>query len=181
MLSRFTNKEYRLGDLLVEHGLLSRDQLTHAVAEQRVQGGQLGQILVSLGYISSRQLNCTLMRQRLLRKIAWVVAFLFTPIQLAYARDQVAQPVQLPSWDAPLAGQFKGFDSPALAVSAENPVEFASVSVSLTNIMHVYRALDGAPAPLVMPSAFQPQVDRLMYNVEMAAGGGLRVNLQYRF
>lgn len=181
MLSRFSNKDFRLGDLLLANGLLTPGQLSRAVLVQRETGGQLGQVLISLGYISSRQLDRTLLRQRWLRRIAWMVAFLCTPIHFASARETVAQPVQLPAWDAPLAEQVNGFTGPSVQQADDVPDQFASVSVSLTNVQLVYRTLAGETTPLNLPSSFQPQVDRLMYNVEMAAGGGLRVNLQYRF
>jgi len=181
MLSRFSNKDFRLGDLLVENGLLTQRQLSEAVTAQKATGGQLGQVLVSLGFISKRQLHRTLTRQRWLRRIAWMVAFLFTPIQFATAREMVAQPVQLAAWDVPVADQYSGFSRPKIQQADDVPNQFASVSVSLSNLQVMYRTVAGETAPVSLPSAFQPQVDRMMYNVEMAAGGGLRVNLQYRF
>ena len=42
----------QMGELLVEQGLLGREQLTHALEVQRQRGGMLGQILVSLGHVS---------------------------------------------------------------------------------------------------------------------------------
>lgn len=181
MLSRFTNKDFRLGDLLLDSGLITEGQLGKAVAQQRVSGLQLGQILISQGIITSSQLNRTLLQQRWMRRIAWVVAFLCAPINFATARESVSQPVQLPSWDAPLASQFNGFKCNTLQDATEYRDEFTPVSVSLSNLHIVYRAATGNNSPLKLPAQFEPQVDRMMYNVEMAVGGGLRVNLQYRF
>jgi len=181
MLSRFTNKDFRLGDLLLESGLITEGQLGKAVSQQRTTGLQLGQILISQGLITSRQLNRTLVQQRWMRRMAWVVAFLFAPFNFANARETVHQPIQLPAWDAPLASQFNGFKCNTLQEALHTRDEFTPVSVSLTNLHIMYRAFTGANVPITLPTQFEPQVERIMYNVEMAVGGGLRVNLQYRF
>jgi hypothetical protein len=41
-----------LGELLTEAGLINLQQLNHALKVQKEQGGQSGQILARLGYIS---------------------------------------------------------------------------------------------------------------------------------
>ncbi|MDI3522481.1 MAG: type pilus assembly protein PilB [Bacillota bacterium] len=46
----------RLGDLLVDQGLLTRDQLAQALKRQQETGERLGQALVSLGYVTPRQI-----------------------------------------------------------------------------------------------------------------------------
>jgi hypothetical protein len=181
MLSRFTNKDFRLGDLLLESGLITEGQLARAVAQQRTSGLQLGQILISQGLITASQLNRMLLQQRWLRRMAWVVAFVCAPFNFANARESVSQPIQLPAWDAPLAAQFNGFKCNTLQETINPRDEFTPVSVSLTNLQIMYRAATGSAAPLKLPAQFEPQVERMMYNVEMAVGGGLRVNLQYRF
>jgi MSHA biogenesis protein MshE len=58
-------KRIRLGDLLVEHKLISEGQLSDALAEQKKSGHKLGRVLVENGYVNeddvldllSRQLN----------------------------------------------------------------------------------------------------------------------------
>jgi len=42
----------QLGELLVDLGLITRDQLKHALEVQKDKGGLIGQILVDLGYVS---------------------------------------------------------------------------------------------------------------------------------
>jgi len=44
-------KKIRLGDLLVEHGLISNDQLMQALGEQKKSGLKLGRLLVEKGYV----------------------------------------------------------------------------------------------------------------------------------
>lgn len=44
-------KKIRLGDLLVEHGLISNEQLMQALAEQKRSGHKLGRLLVERGYV----------------------------------------------------------------------------------------------------------------------------------
>ena len=58
-------KRIRIGDLLVDHKLISEGQLSAALADQKTSGRKLGQVLIENGYITeekfldflSRQLN----------------------------------------------------------------------------------------------------------------------------
>jgi MSHA biogenesis protein MshE len=45
-------KKIRIGELLVQHGIISEEQLTSALAEQKRTGSKLGHTLVELGYLS---------------------------------------------------------------------------------------------------------------------------------
>ncbi|HBZ56394.1 MAG TPA: hypothetical protein DEO88_13390 [Syntrophobacteraceae bacterium] len=47
---------HRIGDLLVEHHLISTEQLRDALRTQAQKGGKLGSVLVELGYISAKSL-----------------------------------------------------------------------------------------------------------------------------
>ncbi|MEZ5651512.1 MAG: GspE/PulE family protein [Burkholderiaceae bacterium] len=49
-----------LGELLIERGILSQDQLRIALMEQRAAGHPLGQVLVSLGFVTEKTLRETL-------------------------------------------------------------------------------------------------------------------------
>ncbi len=51
-----TGGRQRLGDMLLDKGLINRGQLEHALSFQRKSGGQLGEILLSLDYLTSEQL-----------------------------------------------------------------------------------------------------------------------------
>jgi type IV pilus assembly protein PilB len=53
----------RLGDLLVREGLITREQLDHALQEQRETGTRLGYNLVALGYVNETDLTRMLARQ----------------------------------------------------------------------------------------------------------------------
>jgi MSHA biogenesis protein MshE len=49
-------RKLRIGELLVENGLLTAEQLTKALQAQKKRGMRLGQILVDLGYVEETQL-----------------------------------------------------------------------------------------------------------------------------
>ncbi|HEV2642428.1 MAG TPA: hypothetical protein VGT98_06965, partial [Candidatus Elarobacter sp.] len=53
----------RIGDLLVQEGIITRDQLSRALEEQRANGGRLGFSLVKLGYVEELTLARLLARQ----------------------------------------------------------------------------------------------------------------------
>ncbi|MEE9280440.1 MAG: GspE/PulE family protein [Myxococcota bacterium] len=56
-------RKLRIGELLVENGLLTAEQLTKALQAQKKRGRRLGQILVDLGYVEEAQLLDFLARQ----------------------------------------------------------------------------------------------------------------------
>lgn len=56
-------KKIRIGDLLVEHKIISEAQLQNALTEQKKSGLKLGRTLIALGYLSEDQLMEFLSRQ----------------------------------------------------------------------------------------------------------------------
>ncbi len=56
-------KRIRIGDLLVEHKLISEGQLSAALADQKTTGRKLGQVLIDNGYISEDKFLDFLSRQ----------------------------------------------------------------------------------------------------------------------
>lgn len=56
-------RKIRLGDLLVENGLITADQLQHALGEQRRLGGKLGRTLIDLGMVRENDMLQLLSRQ----------------------------------------------------------------------------------------------------------------------
>ncbi len=56
-------RKIRLGDLLVESGAITQEQLKEALREQKQSGQRLGRALVDLGFISEHHLLETLARQ----------------------------------------------------------------------------------------------------------------------
>jgi type IV pilus assembly protein PilB len=53
----------RLGDILIREGLITRDQLGAALAEQKSSGHRLGYVLVKLGLIQELEITKVLARQ----------------------------------------------------------------------------------------------------------------------
>jgi len=58
-----TKKKIRLGDLLVQQGLITEDQLMHALSEQKKLGLRLGRLLIELGFIAEDELLKLLSQQ----------------------------------------------------------------------------------------------------------------------
>lgn len=56
-------EKVRLGELLVRQGLLTDDQLTTALAEQKKTGKKLGRVFVDNGYVTEDQIAVTLSKQ----------------------------------------------------------------------------------------------------------------------
>ncbi len=56
-------KKIRVGDLLVEHGLITEQQLTQGLAEQKKTGKRIGRILVDLGFVDEIRLLSLLSQQ----------------------------------------------------------------------------------------------------------------------
>ena len=56
-------KKIRIGDLLIEHKIISQDQLNSALADQKKSGRKLGRVLIENGYLTEDQLLDFLARQ----------------------------------------------------------------------------------------------------------------------
>jgi type IV pilus assembly protein PilB len=53
----------KIGDLLVKENLISQQQLKEALANQRVNGGRLGNCLIKLGFVTDDEITAILSRQ----------------------------------------------------------------------------------------------------------------------
>lgn len=53
----------RLGEILIEDGLLSQESLSEALCHQKKTGGLIGQILIQLGYVTEEELVGALGKQ----------------------------------------------------------------------------------------------------------------------
>ena len=53
----------QLGELLIERGLITKEQLHHALEAQKEKGGLIGQLLVGLGYTSEENIAQALTAQ----------------------------------------------------------------------------------------------------------------------
>ena len=58
-----TNKKLRLGDLLVQAGVITEEQLNEALSRQRSTGKRLGEVLLQEGYITQQDLTKVLETQ----------------------------------------------------------------------------------------------------------------------
>lgn len=54
----------KIGEILVENGLITATQLAEALAEQRASGGRLGEIIVKKGWVSREEIDKSLTQQR---------------------------------------------------------------------------------------------------------------------
>lgn len=78
----------RLGQLLIDKGLISSAQLDSAIKLQLTGNKRLGEILVEQGLVSERQINKALKKQTNLRLTATLIAALISPFQSSYAYTQ---------------------------------------------------------------------------------------------
>jgi len=63
---KITDKQ--LGEMLMEKGLISRDQLKQALRVQQEKGGLIGEILIALGYVKNQDISWAVERQKELDK-----------------------------------------------------------------------------------------------------------------
>jgi len=99
--ARQLQEQTRLGALLCEAGLLSREQLDEALNVQTKTRKKIGDVLVSLGAITNGIVECALRLQRKLRKFA-VVAGACAVIALSWgcnSYDYQGRPAQRTPWD----------------------------------------------------------------------------------
>jgi MSHA biogenesis protein MshE len=58
-----TRKKIRIGDLLVEHKVISEEQLKKALADQKTSGRKLGKVLIENGFVEEEKMLDFLSRQ----------------------------------------------------------------------------------------------------------------------
>jgi hypothetical protein len=63
------NHRLRIGTILVQRGLISREQLAEAIEQQKAGGGTIGRQLLELGYCSEEELTAALSEQQ---GVPWV-------------------------------------------------------------------------------------------------------------
>ena len=73
----------RLGQLLIDKGLISSAQLDSAIKLQLTGNKRLGEILVEQGLVSERQINKALKKQTNLRLTAALIAALISPLSIS--------------------------------------------------------------------------------------------------
>ena len=61
MLKRVITK--RIGEMLLERGVINRQQLAQALADQQAHGGLLGEILIRLGFTNEQEVALSLTAQ----------------------------------------------------------------------------------------------------------------------
>lgn len=81
-MSSNQQRKTRLGDLLVERGYITEEQLLQAIEEQKTSHLQLGEILVNKGWVSTRQIRKILRVQSKLRNAILTSLLSFSPMVL---------------------------------------------------------------------------------------------------
>jgi hypothetical protein len=82
----------RLGQILVNKGLITPQQLDAAIKMQLTSRMRLGEVLIAQGLLTQKQLTKALKKQSNLRLAATLVAALMSPFQMASADIQRMQP-----------------------------------------------------------------------------------------
>lgn len=81
----------RLGSLLIEKGLITRQQLDEALTVQAQLGLRLGEVMIQKGWLSEKQLSKALRKQSRYRLIAAMSAILLGPFQPFISSAQAAE------------------------------------------------------------------------------------------
>jgi hypothetical protein len=92
----------RLGQILINKGLIDRSQLDAAIQMQLTSKKRLGEILIERGLLSERQLKKALAKQSNLRVAATLVAALLSPFQIASADTLRSQPSAISQLERPM-------------------------------------------------------------------------------
>jgi type IV pilus assembly protein PilB len=161
----------RIGELLVEAGVLSQSQLEQALFAQRKDGRKLGQLLIELGLVSEIQLTQTLSRQL---SVPWVslyhVDFSRSLLNLV-AREAAEKYCLVPIFLRRVRKQgetlYVAMDDPTNDAAIEDVARAASLPVKpmiacpsdIRAAIRVYYLGEAAPPPPAPGSA--PQVTQL--------------------
>jgi len=76
---------FRLGELLVATGQITREQLESALNQQRITHHKLGEVLVEAGYVDSKRINYGIRLQKMVMKAVLVAILTFEAATPNYA------------------------------------------------------------------------------------------------
>lgn len=138
-----SHKSTRLGDLLIDQGIISREQLRKAIVIQQerrlrelrnkeltVEKKELGEILIELGFIDRRQLHFSLGWQRRLRKTTAVMVFVAPLLTAACGGGNGEAKEKLVSQESELVTSSSSKSSSSVAVSSIKSSSSVGVSSS---------------------------------------------------
>lgn len=122
-----------LGQLLIDRGLINRDQLNDAMRQQSNQNRNdyknLGQILIEKNIIADKQLQRCLRWQKVIAKTSILLTLTLAPFQFAQAQGQDNQH----SWHASQLAQ-TGFEQHSQANATSSWDQDSEFSVSLSQV-----------------------------------------------
>jgi hypothetical protein len=158
------NQKSRLGQLLIDKGLVTAAQLDSAIKLQLTGNKRLGEIFIEQGVLTERQLNKALKKQTTLRLTATLVAALLSPFQMASADIGRTQTPSASHMQAPHGMQ-------ALSDSEMSNVSAQGLNDVLQGIFANAGSDDGTGtvgqlAKLVMPVLDSLQAETSMQNVQ---------------
>ena len=113
------NQKSRLGQLLIDKGLVTAAQLDSAIKLQLTSSKRLGEIFIEQGVLTERQLSKALKKQNSLRLTATLVAALLSPFQMASADMQRQTPPSMISQQLAPRGMQALSDAEMSSVSAQ--------------------------------------------------------------
>ncbi|MBX9755343.1 MAG: hypothetical protein K2X80_11355 [Pseudomonadaceae bacterium] len=113
------NQKSRLGQLLIDKGLVTPAQLDSAIKQQLTSSKRLGEIFIEQGVLTERQLSKALKKQNSLRLTATLVAALLSPFQMASADMQRQTPPSIISQQQAPRGMQALSDAEMSSVSAQ--------------------------------------------------------------
>jgi hypothetical protein len=158
------NQKSRLGQLLIDKGLVTTAQLDSAIKLQLTGNKRLGEIFIEQGVLTERQLNKALKKQTNLRLTATLVAALLSPFQMASADINRQQTPSISQVQTPHGMQ-------ALSDSEMSSVSAQGLNDVLQGIFANAGSDDGIGtvsqlAKLVMPVLDSLQAETSMQNVQ---------------
>lgn len=159
------NQKSRLGQLLIDKGLITTAQLDSAIRLQLTGNKRLGEIFIEQGVLTERQLNKALKKQTNLRLTATLVAALLSPFQMASADISRQQaPSNISQLQSPRGMQ-------ALSDDEMSSVSAQGLNDVLQGIFAQAGSDDGTGtvgqlAKLVMPVLDSLQAETSMQNVQ---------------
>jgi len=167
-------KEFLLGDLLLERHLVTPSQLNDAVSYQRNhQNMHLGEILIKDNLISPKQLSKCLKRQRAMRTAIFSVAMCLLPTQMVFAKNfdaesnanwqHEAHHSKYVDFDDNTAHEFQEWDNSIYSFSGP-------VSIFSKKTAHNDRTINS--------NAVKPEATQYKFNI---AKDGFNINVKYEF
>lgn len=149
-------QQSRLGQILINKGLITSKQLDEAIKLQLTTSKRLGEILIEQGLVTEKQIHKALRKQNNLRLTATLIAALMMPLQPLLASQRTD-----PTSDAAASQPFETRGMQPLSELEMSDIHAQGLDQSLQSLFNTAQSGDGVETMQQLAKLIMPVLDSL--------------------